>query len=196
MVSVFDVASQFVDRAGGTIEAVKLEKLCFYAFGWYAHLTGEPLFGEQFYAMKYGPVVGQLLSAHAGRTAVDQEVLSPQFSAWETERQKPTGYVEALIDYVWDTYGTYESFALAEYSHKESVWQDAWKHKPEGSKRADLPHADLISYFLARKPRPDEITGLPPAMITKVKREVLEEAEHSSSIHRAFIEAIRKQRSA
>lgn len=65
MITVFDVAAEFTDRAGGEIEPVKLQKLCFYAFGCFAHLTGEALIGERFYAMRYGPVVGELLSAHA-----------------------------------------------------------------------------------------------------------------------------------
>ncbi|EPD30851.1 Panacea domain-containing protein [Gleimia europaea] len=196
MVSVFDIASEFMDRAGGKIEAVKLEKLCFYTFGWYAHLTGEPLFSEQLYAMKYGPVVGQLLSAHAGHRVVDQDMLARQFRAWDTTRQELTGYVERIIDSVWDTYGERDAFDLAEYSHGEGVWQEAWDRKPEDSKRADLPQDELISYFLARKPVAGEVQDLPPAMLTYASQEVLEASERASSVHVPFIEAIRKQRSA
>ncbi|MDY5152615.1 Uncharacterized phage-associated protein [Actinobaculum suis] len=196
MLSVFDVSTQFVDRAGGKIEATKLEKLCFYAFGWYAHLTGEPLFSERFYAMQHGPVVGDLLTAHAGLKEVDQDVLSSRFAPWETEREEPGGYIKKVIDCVWGTYGSLDAFDLAEYSHKEKVWQKSWKRRPKGSKRADLPHRDLISYFLAREPQSDEVPDLPPAMLTVVKQEILDTAERSSSVHHPFIEAIRKQRAA
>ncbi|MDO5747721.1 MAG: DUF4065 domain-containing protein [Actinomycetaceae bacterium] len=196
MASVFDIASEFVKRAGGEVEAVKLQKLCFYAFGWYAHLTGEPLFGEQFYAMKFGPVVGQLLSAHAKSKVVDQKMLEVQFKAWDTQRQELSEYIEEVIDSVWDTYSQKEAFVLADYSHDEAVWKDAWDSRPEGSRRANMPQGTLISYFLEREPKTGEVQHLPPAMLTRAKREILEEAEHVSSVHHPFIEVIRKQHSA
>lgn len=196
MASVFDIASAFVDRAGGTIESVKLQKLCFYAFGWYAHLTGEPLFGEQLYAMKFGPVVGQLLSAHAGHKEVDQEMLDPQFEAWDTQREELPGYVREIIDSVWDTYGRQDAFKLAKYSHSEAIWKDAWDSRPEGTKRADIEHDAVVAYFLEREPRDGEVEDLPPAMVTRAKAEVLQAAESESAVHWSFIREMRKQRSA
>lgn len=193
MASVFDIAAAFVDRAGGKVEALKLQKLCFYTFGWYAHLTGEPLFSEQIYAMKLGPVVGQLLSAHARHKVVDQAMLEPQFKAWDTTRQELSGYVEEVIDSVWATYGDWDRFELAEYSHIESIWQDAWLQRPEGAQRADLPQDRLISYFLDRKPGPGEVADLPPAMLTHVGQDTLVRAEEASSVHTPFVEALRRQ---
>ncbi|MDO5721962.1 MAG: DUF4065 domain-containing protein [Actinomycetaceae bacterium] len=192
MVSVFDIASEFVDRAEGQIESVKLQKLCFYAFGWYAHLTGERLFGEQFYAMKFGPVVGQLLSAHAKRKVVDRSLLDDQFEAWDTQREELPGYVQRVIDAVWDAYGKKGAFALAEYSHSEAVWKDSWESKPKDAKRAVMELDDVVTYFLEREPRGEEDLDLPPAMLTRVDWAVLEEAEAESSIHMPFIEAFRE----
>ena len=196
MVSVFDIASAFVDRAGGKIESVKLQKLCFYAFGWYAHLTGKPLFGEQLYAMKYGPVVGQLLTAHAGHRVVDQKMLDPQFEAWDTQREELPGYVREIIDSVWETYGSQGAFDLAQYSHSETIWQDAWDSRPEDAKRADIQHDAIVAYFLERDPRDGEVKGLPEAMLTRAKAEVLQTAESESAVHWPFIQQMRKQRSA
>jgi uncharacterized phage-associated protein len=77
--SVFDVAAALLARhEGSPMSALKLQKLCFYTFGWYAHLTGKPLFRESFYAMQFGPVVGELLSAHAGQKEVTISMIEAQ----------------------------------------------------------------------------------------------------------------------
>ena len=40
-VSVFDITAALLNRApGGELPTLKLQKLCFYVYGWYAHLTG------------------------------------------------------------------------------------------------------------------------------------------------------------
>lgn len=196
MLSVFDIASDFVERAGGEIQSVKLQKLCFYAFGWYAHLTGEKLFNEQFYAMEYGPVVGELLSAHAKKKVVTSDMIADQIDARTTVHEPIEPYVKTVLDAVWDTYGHVDGFKLAQYSHDEDIWAESWQRKPEGSKRGDLYSDGIVKYFLWRAPGADEGKELPPAKITVASQEALEQSEDPDALHQPFVDSLRKLLSA
>lgn len=194
MTTVFDIASEMIERSGGSIETVKLQKLCFYTFGWYAHLTGEPLFGETFYAMPKGPVVGELLSAHAGQRTADVEMIEAQRDAREDDREQLDAYKEALVDAVWEVYGRKSSWELVDLTHEESIWTDAWDARREDSRRSDLPRQDIVAYFLDRTPKPSEPLELPPAMISRESPARLADIETAAQAHQPFIEAARAYR--
>ena len=190
MTTVFDVATELIERSGGSIETVKLQKLCFYAFGWYAHLTGEPLFGETFYAMPKGPVISELLSAHAGRSRVDLGMMTDQREEREDERDELDPYKRAVLDAVWSYYGEKTKWDLVDMTHEESVWDDAWKSRRTGARRADLPREDVVEYFLCRIPKPNEKLDLPPSMISRASTSDLAAIEAEAQVHRPFVDAV------
>lgn len=193
MSTVFDVASELISRSGGSMETVKLQKLCFYTFGWYAHLTSEAAFDEPFYAMAKGPVVGELLSAHAGKI----EATVPMMCAQQAEREETLDapvdpYLMTVIDAVWDCYGRMNKWVLVDKTHEESIWVDAWASRRPGTKRGDIPHDKLISYFVAeRQPKPSEGLHLPPPMVTHADAEELRAIEEGAQIHQPFLSAVR-----
>lgn len=191
MTTVFDVATELIERSGGSIETVKLQKLCFYAFGWYAHLTGEALFGETFYAMARGPVVGELLSAHARQTSVDLAMIEDQREARDDEREELDAYKKAVIDAVWTAYGSASSWELVDLTHAEPVWDDAWKSRRPDTKRGDLSRDALIDYFLDRYPKEGEHLDLPLAMISRVSDGELADIEAQAQVHRPYVDAVR-----
>lgn len=191
MTTVFDVATELIERSGGSIESVKLQKLCFYAFGWYAHLTGEPLFGEAFYAMPKGPVVGELLGAHAQQKTVDLRMIEDQRAAREDEREELDPYKRAVLDAVWAVYGGKDRWKLVDLTHEESVWCDAWAARRPGSRRGDLARDDVIAYFLDRQPKSSEQLDLPPAMISRASADELASIEAQAEVHRPFVDAVR-----
>lgn len=190
MTTVFDIAADLIERSGGSIETVKLQKLCFYAFGWYAHLTGEPLFGETFYAMPKGPVVGELLSAHAQEKSVDLELIKDQREAREDEPEELDSYKKAVLDSVWSTYGSASSWELVDLTHEEGVWEDAWKSRRPGTKRGDLSRDAVIDYFLERHPKDSEQLGLPPALISRASADALASIESQAQVHRPYVDAV------
>lgn len=191
MTTVFDIATELLDRSGGKMETVKLQKLCFYAFGWYAHLTGEPLFGEKFYAMEYGPVVGELLSAHAKQRVVDLGLIATQREAREDRAAEADPYKTAVVDAVWAAYGSATRWELVKLTHEESVWTDAWESRQPGTRRGDLASDDLIDHFLTRFPTRDEPLELPPAMITRASITQLSSIEGEARVHAPFVDAVR-----
>lgn len=192
MASVFDVASELLQRSGGQMETVKLQKLCFYTFGWYAHLTAEPAFGEQFYAMEKGPVVGELLSAHAGQKEVTFVMIATQRSEREEGAEGIDPYLEAVIDSVWAAYGDMSSWALVDKTHEEAVWKEAWTTRRRTSRRGDLPHEELVDYFFSsRTPEKSIRTVLPDSQITRALVTDLEKVESCSGAHSTFVDAVR-----
>ncbi len=191
MATVFDIARELITRGGGSLETLKLQKLTFYTFGWYAHLTGEQLFGEKFYAMRRGPVVGELLSAHAGQKTADITMIDAQREAREDLPEELDAYTSAVLDGVWRAYGQKDSWDLVDLTHQEAVWVDAWAARPEGSGRSTLGSQHVVEYFLTHAPKPGEDLDLPPAMVSLVSAEDLEAVESGAQVHVPFVQAAR-----
>lgn len=190
--SVFDVAGDLIRRSpSDSMGALQLQKLCFYAFGWYAHLTGEALFPETFYAMEYGPVVGELLSAHAGRKVVKQEMILTQLRARDADVEPLGSYERSVLDAVWDAYGQEPPRKLIDRTHDEDVWISAWDLRPEAAKRGTMPHDAIVQHFLDRDPRPDEPLSLPPALRSTLSLEDRLRIESADQPHRPFIDSVR-----
>ncbi|MCT1443708.1 DUF4065 domain-containing protein [Corynebacterium sanguinis] len=152
--SVFHVAQRLLSRCPGeSLPAVSLQKLCFYSYSWYAHLTGAPLYPEQMWAMKYGPVVGDLLSAHSGQASVSLDSLEPQFEEWglSPDRSVDDSYADAVIDAVFSAYSGFGGWELAEMSHLEPTWSNAWGEKGT-AKRSFMPAETLLRHYSQSSP--------------------------------------------
>lgn len=192
MTKVFDVAKEFIKLNDGPVESVKLQKLCFYSLGWYGRVTGSPLFSERFYAMQHGPVVGELLSAHAGRTKVDLPMIEEQIEVRDGESDPLTPYETELIRSVWDYYGDIDTWDLVDISHEEAVWSQSWDCRPEGSKRGDMSTEEIVDYFVQRPLEDVESLQLPPAMLFTESADFLSSLEEADApVPADFIGAIR-----
>lgn len=146
MINVFDVAGSLLSHARNeTLSPLKLQKLAFYSFGWYAHLTGEKLFHDRFYAMEYGPVVSPLLSAHSGAGLVSKRELEEYQSA---HLEVDENFAAAVVDAVWAAYGKFNHSQLIEMTHCEQPWDTAWNwRRPRGAKRSDLSADEIVEHF-------------------------------------------------
>lgn len=161
--SVFDVADDLIKLSGeSSLESLKLQKLTFYAYGWYAHLTGKPLFDQQFYAMQYGPVVGELLTAHSRETRCDRSMLSRAKSALDEDAVPSDPFYDDVLQAVWSYYGQFNSFDLVDMTHKEEVWVSAWNSRIPTSSRGDLPAAKIITYFASKREIPADLKAKMP----------------------------------
>lgn len=150
MTTAFDVAGSLLSKKPSeTLGALKLQKLVFYAFGWYGHLTGEKLFREPFYAMEYGPVVSPLLDAHYGKTMVSKNLLEESQSA-ALFVEDP--YVAAIVDAVWASYGSCTPNDLVEMTHCEEPWDTAWNvRRVRTAKRSDLSADEIVRHFVGKR---------------------------------------------
>ena len=69
MAHVNDVAAHILRKQGG-MGAMKLQKLCYYAYGYHLAWEGRRLFPEPFEAWANGPVCPALYALHRGQFSV------------------------------------------------------------------------------------------------------------------------------
>ncbi|GAP54011.1 conserved hypothetical protein [Arthrobacter sp. Hiyo6] len=187
--TVFDVASSMLRHSSkDSLNTLKLQKLVFYSFGWYGHLTGEKLFNEQFYALTKGPIVSPLLSAHFGMDMVSADQLE-DYAQRSLAVTDP--YAEAVVEAVWLSYGKFSKWDLIEMTHCEKPWINAWTSRPAGAKRNDLPAESVVDHFRGKTSAVYEIptrivdvpvlSFLPDRRVTCMSLESLREMENSES---------------
>lgn len=129
-------------RLHGDIDPMKLQKLLYYANGWWLATHGEPLLTEQPQVWRYGPVFRGLYGTFAkfGRENIGGPVSGgpftpdPQFlgdSAAEEE-------VRQLLKWIWDEHGNKSAIKLSDETHAPGTpWRKiAERHDfrvPEGT---------------------------------------------------------------
>lgn len=116
MVTVLDVASYILNKQG-SMTAMKLQKLVYYAQAWSLVWDEKRLFRNQVKAWANGPVVPVLYQAHRGQFTVSR--ISGGDSRNLSIVQKNT--VDAVLNY----YGDKSSQWLSDLTHSELPWQDA-----------------------------------------------------------------------
>lgn len=152
MLSPKSIANYFLDLArknGETLSPMKLQKLVYYAHGWYAGYTGQPLINEEIEAWQYGPVIPSLYYAFKpyGAGAIKEKA-----SDWEGNRFLEVSVpddpnIRSFLDNVWDSYGKYTGIALSEMTHAGgSPWHKTWEIC-KGVKNTDIPFDIIRDHF-------------------------------------------------
>lgn len=123
MLSCHDVAKYFLaqtdEDAGDLISNLKLQKLLYYAQGFYLALYDEPLFAESVEAWTHGPVVPELY--HAYKHYDSSSIPIPDdidFSKYDERTRE-------LLDEVYCVYGQFSAWKLQNMTHDEELWKDA-----------------------------------------------------------------------
>lgn len=146
------LANTFLKRYGdeGGIEHMKLQKLCFYAYGWWLVDHEKPLLTEGPEVWKFGPVFSSLYSVFSayGR----QPISAPKKLAFGTTKviKSDDGEALDLIDMVWERYGERSSFDLSNETHKEGTpWQvEAARHGYKVPMNHRIPDKLIKQYFV------------------------------------------------
>ncbi len=139
MSNVHDVANNFLllDKLndGEGISHLKLQKLVYYAQGFYLAIFDIPIFEERIEAWMHGPVSPDLYdtySAHGSNLlSVDEKFNSDVLNENEKE----------LIDEVYNVYGQFSAWKLRNMTHDESPWQ---AHESEADV---IPQDEMKEYF-------------------------------------------------
>lgn len=129
--NIFDVANFFlkiVDRdSGSTITPLKLQKILYYAQGYYLANYDKPLFQEDFQAWTHGP-------ANEG---IYDKYKSCKYNTIPMPKEDLPLMDDELNDFlndIWQTFGIYDGKYLEEQTHKESPWIEARKGYAPGEK--------------------------------------------------------------
>lgn len=170
--SVFDVSADILKMSGvGSMHTVKLQKLVYYSFGWYAYVTGRCLFDQQFYAMQHGPVVSDLLTLHAHMKDVSLDRIENGRAALEDTYVEPDAIYSAVLSSVVAEYGKLTGWELEELTHGEKPWRDSWDLRPKESRRGTLRQSDIMSFFMTRDDAP---VSMPDPLVTILPDDVFE----------------------
>ena len=131
------IANHFVKVArerGSPISPMKLQKLVFYAHGWYFSLTNSPLINTQVEAWAYGPVIRRVYSAfrkYGNRPVEEEAKISKFFSKADgtgirlqevtpsiEDDPNAASFTRQLLDKIWEVYGGYSPAQLSNATHQ------------------------------------------------------------------------------
>lgn len=138
-VTVHDVAAYILQRHGGTMTSMKLEKLVYYSQAWSLVWEEEPLFGESIEAWVNGPVVPELYARHRGMFKVSQ---------WNGHPDRLTTDQKSTVNAVLDFYGKRSSMELSQMTHLEDPWILARKGlSPSERGSREISLASMAEYY-------------------------------------------------
>ena len=148
------IANYFLDlarAAGDSISPMKLQKLVYYAHGWYVGNTGNPLIDESVQAWQYGPVIPSLYQEFKRFGAGKIEAKATDFDPAEcdfTEVSIPDDpNLRRFLDSVWTNYGKFTGARLSEMTHAADGPWDITRRESKGVRNTEIPLARIAEHF-------------------------------------------------
>ncbi len=142
MADIKDVVAYFLHldqlNEGEGLSNLKMQKLAYYAQGFYSAINDEPLFDNAIQAWAHGPVVVDLyhqLKQHGSNAIPCPEGFDPETLS-EEQRE--------LLDEVFDVFGQFSAWKLRNMTHEEKPWLD---HEDAADQ---IPLSEITSYFKTR----------------------------------------------
>ncbi len=124
MISTFAVANFFIEKSKREkveLSPMKLQKLVYFAHGWYLAMYKKPLIDETIEAWQFGPVIPSLYDAfkHYG----NKQITKLYENFWgETPMVKDKEMVD-FLETIWDLYAEFSAIQLSNATHEEgSPW--------------------------------------------------------------------------
>ena len=142
-VNALDVAAYILGKMG-TLPAMKLQKLVYYAQAWSLVWDGKPLFRNKIEAWANGPVVPALYQHHRGCFQVSR-IPSGNRSKLDHEQRET---VDAVIGF----YGDKPPHWLSDLTHMEDPWRNTRNRAGLASGErgnAVIPIGDMYEYYEA-----------------------------------------------
>ncbi|PTY38078.1 hypothetical protein BGP77_16635 [Saccharospirillum sp. MSK14-1] len=145
MANVQDVANyllfldqQEADEEVGNISNLKLQKLAYYAQGFFAALNdGKPLFESRIEAWTHGPVVVELYHQYKGFGA--NPIPFDEKSGFDLADEEAD-----LIQEVFQVFSQFSPWKLRNMTHEESPWLN------HSSEAGEIPVDEMAEYFKTR----------------------------------------------
>ena len=140
-IDVFDIANWFLAKAkseGKDLKHMKLQKLVYFAYGWYYAYHDQPLFPETIFAWRHGPVVANLYHQykHFGKHPIKANVIEMP------ELEEP---VLSILGEVWESYSPCTDLHLSSITHRpRSPWRTVYAGTVWS---AEIPPAVIRDYY-------------------------------------------------
>lgn len=140
MARVNDVARYILERQGGHVSTMKLQKLVYYSQAWNLVWDEKPLFNARIEAWANGPVTRDLYGYHRGEFTATVNMF-PGDSDRLTADEKET------IDTVLGAYGHLSGQQLSDLSHSERPWREAREGVADGASSTNEVSQDVMQDF-------------------------------------------------
>lgn len=154
MATVRQVCSYFVWQGimrNRPVTQISLQKLLYFAQGIHLAKHGEPLFSDEIYAWKYGPVVKSIYRDFSifGNNPMDFEsVQKAMGDDFFLEREKLTREELDTLETVWATFGRYSASELVKITHfEDSPWSIALKANGSDVRDVVIQKEGMKVYF-------------------------------------------------
>lgn len=149
-VDIFSIANFFlsiVDReSGSSITPLKLQKILYYAQGYYLAKENRPLFKEDFEAWAHGPANPGIYDKYKDYVC----------SAIDAPEDKDIPVLEdKLVDFlysIWNTFGIYDGKYLESLTHQETPWIEARRGYQPGEKCSVIIKKESMKKFFQSEP--------------------------------------------
>jgi uncharacterized phage-associated protein len=157
------VANAFIAIAKETgstdITPMKVQKLVYYAHGWYLATQDQPLINEQIEAWQYGPVVRSVytVAKHYGNSPIKQLLAEPELTATgalemvaRTLNHDNSKALKPFLDWIWTQYGRFSGTQLSNMTHEtDSPWHNVvfGKHGGQVPLGTDIDQEIIKSHF-------------------------------------------------
>jgi uncharacterized phage-associated protein len=153
------VANEFLElakRDGRKLTPMQLQKLVYFAYGWYLAITGERLLNERVEAWQWGPVIPSLYSEFKPygsgpitELAADYWFQGPkltfQYPRISSDDPVKDEFTRKVIAKVWEIYGKYSGIQLSTMTHAaNSPWRQSYDENVRGT---DIPDDVIKRYF-------------------------------------------------
>ena len=144
-ITIFDVANFFlkiVDRdSGSTITPLKLQKILYYAQGYYLAKFDKPLFNEDFQAWAHGPANPAIYDKYKDYRF--ESIDEPEEELYDFDED-----ISLFLAHIWDDFGIYDGKYLEELTHNEFPWIKARKGYEPGQKcEVVIKKEDMKEFF-------------------------------------------------
>jgi len=151
------VANYFLDlgdQDGVPLSPMKLQKLLYYAHGWYLALMDKPLLDESVEAWPWGPVIPSIyheFKRFGSDPIYDERCLNvvpgPGTKLTWTRPALLADVERSVLDKVWSVYKGFTAIQLSNMSHQPgSPWQTTWDLN-DGKRSVDISDDVIKSYF-------------------------------------------------
>lgn len=137
MFDINDVANEFLSIESMTPK--KIQKLCYYAQGWYSAITKKKLFDDQIQAWVHGPVSPKLY---------DRFKIYGYSKIPKNESKTSNEELKGIVRQIYRIYGKLDGDQLEELTHQESPWKKARKGlEAYESSTNVIDFDDMVSFF-------------------------------------------------
>jgi uncharacterized phage-associated protein len=152
MYSAESIANYFLDLAtasGERLDPIKLQKLIYYAVGWYAGYTGERLIDEEIKAWPSGPIIASVYHAfiNFGLDPITSRAIEVEGHSIILVAPPDSKEVQAFLSNVWNAYREYTTRQLSSMAHAIGTPWDRTVQNSHGIQNTSIDFEKIREHF-------------------------------------------------